>query len=350
MLLVASLLATANQFIGNNINCMVEGIPDPIMNSYCWIQGTYTVPSDLPSLTTRDVISPGATAPTAMDNSENDVTAYSHDEEDYVGHAWYQWVCFVLFIQAMMCYFPHYLWKAMEGGKLSMIIKGLEKPSIEEKDDEEKQRRNVVEYLIKTRGTHRRYAYKFFFCEVLNLLNILLQAYLMDEFFGGQFRTYGTEVLRISQLPIEDRYDHMAKIFPRITKCNFNHYGPSGTLEKKDALCILSINIINEKIFIVLWFWYVFLVVWTAIHLMYKLLLIFSSDCQAMSLRSNSRPISQNGIKNVMYERNFGDYFILSQMSNYIDPPAFLKIMEDLKKNTLKRRESVRVSSGPTNV
>ena len=28
----------------------------------------------------------------------------------------------------------------------------------------------------------------------------------------------------------EDRVDPMARIFPRVTKCTFHHYGPSGEL------------------------------------------------------------------------------------------------------------------------
>ena len=43
-----------------------------------------------------------------------------------------------------------------------------------------------------------------------------------------------------------------------MTKCTFHKYGPSGTVENKDGLCILAQNIINEKIYIFLWFWSVF--------------------------------------------------------------------------------------------
>ena len=50
-----------------------------------------------------------------------------------------------------------------------------------------------------------------------------------------------------------------AQIFPRVTKCKFWKYGPSGTVQKHDALCVLSLNIINEKIYVMLWFWLVIL-------------------------------------------------------------------------------------------
>ena len=66
---------------------------------------------------------------------------------------------------------------------------------------------------------------------------------------------------------------HQDKIFPKISKCSFYRqaqsihiisnliadtlrYGPSGTLMELDAMCLLPLNILNEKIFFVLYFWY----------------------------------------------------------------------------------------------
>ena len=47
----------------------------------------------------------------------------------------------------------------------------------------------------------------------------------------------------------------------QITKCTFHKFGPSGTVEKKDGLCVLPLNIINEKIYVFLWFWFIFLAI-----------------------------------------------------------------------------------------
>ena len=44
----------------------------------------------------------------------------------------------------------------------------------------------------------------------------------------------------------EDRVDPMARIFPRVTKCTFNKFGPSGSLMRRDAMCVLPVNIVNE--------------------------------------------------------------------------------------------------------
>ena len=47
----------------------------------------------------------------------------------------------------------------------------------------------------------------------------------------------------------------------QVTKCTFHKFGPSGTVEKKDGLCVLPLNIINEKIYVFLWLWFIFLAV-----------------------------------------------------------------------------------------
>ena len=57
----------------------------------------------------------------------------------------------------------------------------------------------------------------------------------------------GSDVLAMSQQDPDLRDDPLNRVFPKVAKCNFNKYGPSGTVEIFDGLCILSLNIINEK-------------------------------------------------------------------------------------------------------
>ncbi len=40
-------------------------------------------------------------------------------------------------------------------------------------------------------------------------------------------------------------------------------FGPSGTLQNLDALCVLPLNILHDKIFLILWFWYFILFLMT---------------------------------------------------------------------------------------
>ncbi len=45
--------------------------------------------------------------------------------EEVTYHAYYQWVPFVLFLQGILFYVPHYLWKTLEDRKLDKITNGL---------------------------------------------------------------------------------------------------------------------------------------------------------------------------------------------------------------------------------
>ena len=95
VLICLSLLVTSRQYIGDPIDCIVEGVPDNVMDTYCWIQSTFTIPAS--KMNEINLPHPGV-----QPQQEGDQVKY---------HQYYQWVCFVLFFQALLFYFPHYLWK-----------------------------------------------------------------------------------------------------------------------------------------------------------------------------------------------------------------------------------------------
>ena len=47
---------------------------------------------------------------------------YRYEETDHVFHNYYQWVCFVLFLQAVACYLPWFCWKHKEGGFVWRLV------------------------------------------------------------------------------------------------------------------------------------------------------------------------------------------------------------------------------------
>jgi len=52
--------------------------------------------------------------------------------------------------------------------------------------------------------------------------------FFVDVFLGGAFLKYGTDVVRYSGMDQENRTDPMIAVFPRVTKCTFHKFGPSG--------------------------------------------------------------------------------------------------------------------------
>jgi hypothetical protein len=141
-------------------------------------------------------------------------------------------------------------------------------------DQKQGQIDNIIKYWSLHRGTHGFYAIRFFLCEVLNLVNVLSQIYFIDYFLGYEFTSYGLQVMAYSEMEDEDRPDPMAKVFPKVTKCTFHLYGPAGTVEKKDGLCVLPLNNINEKIYIFIWFWLIIVAIITVLAVVRRLIIL----------------------------------------------------------------------------
>ena len=134
---------------------------------------------------------------------------------------------------------------------------------------------------------------------------------LLDRFFDGTFFTYGIEVMSFADRDQEDRIDPMIYVFPRMTKCTFHKFGTSGNIEKHDALCILPLNIVNEKIYIFIWFWLLFLGLLSFLILVYRVAIIFSPYIRAFVLRMRYRRVKRECVEMVrLYVENDNETLI----------------------------------------
>ena len=137
-------------------------------------------------------------------------------------------------------------------------------------EDRDKKIEDLVKYMKERKKysyEHQLWAFKFYLCELLNFVNVIFQMCLTDKFLGYSFSEYGLDVLSWPDQDPELRMDPMSRVFPRITKCRFEKFGGSGTIQNFDALCVLGMNIINEKIFVFLWFWFIVLAIITGVNL-----------------------------------------------------------------------------------
>merc|ERR1712141_708897 len=223
------------QYIGNPIHCMSDSVDSGIMNSYCWLYSTYSVDSRYEGTEGQNY---------AM----NGVGPDSKEKAGHTYHRFYQWVGFMYVLQAGMFYFPRLLWKAAEGGVMKLLTSGLtDIGSFMNKST----RRDGVELIAKyfnqkqtKRGT---YFLKFFACELLNFANVVGQIFFTDMFLGYQFQQFGRDVLSQIEEPINVRDDPLNRVFPKVAKCTFQKFGPSGSLQKHDALCVLPLNVIHAR-------------------------------------------------------------------------------------------------------
>ena len=156
------------------------------------------------------------------------------------------------------------------------------------------------------------------------------QMFLMDRFFEGAFFTFGLEVIAFAERDQEDRLDPMVYIFPRMTKCTFHKFGASGEVEKHDALCILPLNIVNEKIYIFLWFWFLILGVLSALVVVYRLVIIISPRMRAYLLYIRFRLIKREVINTIVKKSKMGDWFLFYMLGQNVDSIIFKEVMHEL--------------------
>jgi hypothetical protein len=71
------------------------------------------------------------------------------------------------------------------------MIQDLDHEDLDDPATKKDRRMATVNYFVRTLGSHNFYVLKYIMCEVLNLINIFVQVWLMDVFLGGQFTTYG---------------------------------------------------------------------------------------------------------------------------------------------------------------
>lgn len=78
---------------------------------------------------------------------------------------------------------------------------------------------------------------------------------LSNVLIGDGYHYYGTEVLQAFRDP---NFRGTVR-FPYVTFCDFWVRRMGGNQHRYTVQCVLPVNLFNEKVFIVLWFWLVFL-------------------------------------------------------------------------------------------
>ncbi|XP_063235974.1 innexin shaking-B isoform X3 [Bacillus rossius redtenbacheri] len=315
VLVACCVTLAARQYVGDPIECTDAGhVGKSIVEAYCWIHSTYSVHAALPGRVGEDVPYPG------VQNSRG--------KERRV-HRFYQWVTFCLFLQAILFYTPRWLWKNWEGGKIQALMMDLDVGICSEVEKKQK-KKLLLDYLWDNLKYHNWWAYRYYLCELLALANVVGQMFLMNRFFDGEFLTFGIDVISFMEDDDENRVDPMIYIFPRMTKCTFYKYGVSGEVERHDAVCILPLNVVNEKIYVFLWFWFLVLFVLTAGCVAYRAVIILSPRIRVYLLRIRFRLIRRDAVEVIVCKSKMGDFLLIYMLGENVDSLIFRDVMHEL--------------------
>ncbi|KAL5113087.1 Innexin unc-9 [Taenia crassiceps] len=237
---------TATTFSGSNMIAYI--------NAFCWVNGT--VPADVNTNRLED--------PVYWDYLESRKLNY------------YQWVSLVLALQAILCYFPSLIWEGLTfnriGTNINFYIEFAQSASKETGIN----RKNRVQFLASALDTlffarrplvhrpHNSICYRLadFLGNFLprKRMGRALCAYylivLMERFLGmpDSHKLFGAQIL----LDLwHGRYWQQTLIFPRVGYCRVPIKLVGRTVPTLIAQCTMPVNMLSEKIYIFLWFWFV---------------------------------------------------------------------------------------------
>ena len=221
LLLAFSALVSTKQLLGSPIQCWTPAeFPSAwtsYAETYCLVEGTH--------------YSPIRKNASRKDSSSTPVS-------------YYQWIPFVLVVQAMLFLSPGVLVQP----NLKTFGK-LEKSELagyfHHRVIHDRPLTITVLYLLR---------------KLLYLLNVSCQIILINAFFGNGWseQLWGWET--ILKHVFEGKTWHTTGIFPRVAFCTFS-VRVLGNVQDYTLQCLLAVNMLNEKIYIILWLWFLLLMV-----------------------------------------------------------------------------------------
>ena len=187
-----------------------------------------------------------------------------------------------MMIQAGFFMLPYKIWRALEGGLIEEFGPEAKTKVIldEEYGEEAVVMAPVVDkHVVYFRSIWHRnnwYFTMFVLCELLNCSILFFNFWICDIFLNGKFFYYGYNVVEY-MLMTKEQQEHPKTInpfcstFPLEVSCTVPNVGAAGGMQQHNGLCVLSQNVINEKMYLAVWFWTVFLVFVVPVFLLYRI-------------------------------------------------------------------------------
>ncbi|TKR72442.1 hypothetical protein L596_019885 [Steinernema carpocapsae] len=255
-----SLAISAKQYFGSPIQCWVpnefRGGWEKYAEDYCFIANSYHVPW------------------------EEEIPGQHEERHDQISY--YRWVPIVLALQAVCFFMPNWIWNMLHKqtavNPRSVVGETLKCKDLHG-DDRAKEVKNVATYIHETievfeeRGTIVRsgsnatilyLATKLFF-----VMNIIVQFYLINHFLGGDYMNWGWETLKDIYFGKEWVE---SPIFPRVIMCDFE-VRRLANRQRHTVQCVIMMNMINEKLYLFLYVWFIFVGIVTFVNFLYNVAL-----------------------------------------------------------------------------
>jgi len=262
-LFIFTAVVSTTQYVGTPIYCWCPAYFKSSHESFtmdmCWVTNNYYLPTD------EIAGQPGAL-------------------KAHLGY--YQWVPIVLLIQAVFFFIPCCFWRICADRSGINIYNLVEAADTIQNALYPERREKTIRYMIRHLDHYLDYQREYrggccttlkhclskrcfclcgnrygnylmglyFFTKLSYLVNVTAQLFALNIILGTDYHLYGIKVMMdlLTGGPVIE-----APIFPRVTLCDFQ-IRQMGSVHRHTVQCVLPINLFNEKIFIFLWFWYMF--------------------------------------------------------------------------------------------
>merc|ERR1712062_680254 len=298
LFILCAVLVSTSEFFGNPIIC--ENGND-MVHAFCWINGAKHVEHSLVE-------------------KNNDLTHWGCklSDENFEGNErdtlYYQWVPFMLVISAVIFKIPDVIWGLLEGGFMKSFADDSANSVSIHKDEEAKKKliKSHISLFGVLKGNNKFYYFKFLFCQILNIVLLIANFSMTSAFLDTDFSTYGTDVLEYLTDDNDSRLNPMCKVFPTAVSCTMPKVGTGGGESNTNHLCILSQNVINEKIYLGLWFWFIFLAAIGSIQMLYEVIIIALPVIRLELTLLIMGSKGSEDIKDFFNSCDFADWFFLN--------------------------------------
>merc|ERR1712029_313053 len=256
--MLCSIINGVTIYAGHPIICDEKAaIGTELIEAQCWLHGSYDLGIRLKEELEHENC--------YRKNRPVKLTDDPKTKEPKVGTKYYQWVVCALVLSAIICRLPAWIWSMLEGRLMANFYNSNKDLDVLRGKEDDlnhlvKKEAKVFKRLKKGRWTTNTYYLKFFACQCLALLVVYQTFHRTDQFLDGKFWSYGIDTYEYynrneSDMKSSDLPNPMCNTFPTIVACKFKYTGTGGGFIDYNSYCILSQNIINDKIYLALWFW-----------------------------------------------------------------------------------------------
>lgn len=140
---------------------------------------------------------------------------------------------------------------------------------------------------------------------------------------SGEFLRYGWDMMFATSKDV----DPTNRVFPKMGKCTFRRFGSSGDVQTYDNLCILPINIVNEKFYFVIWLLFFTVLAISAWAVFIRIMLMLFKDLRFHYIQTYNKHISEDYFKSVLSNASYPYWFIIYLLSCNLEPMHFRDVI-----------------------